>query len=114
MTVPIIFKDKFTVAVFAASLVVLAVAFWFAYGNLADADSLLVIHFDSYKGIDFFGDRKDVFDILLTSGIIWLVNLVLANEFYFRERVLSYFIASATLLFTVLILIGVNVIISVN
>ncbi len=109
-----ILKDKYTAAFFGLSLLVLAIAFAVAYVNLADSDGLLVIHFDAYKGADFFGNVRDVFDILITALVILVVNMAIAHRFYYRERLLSYLISATTLILMVLILIGVNVIISIN
>ena len=114
MKLPIVLKDKYTLILFALSFVILAFAFSIAYVNLSDANSLMVVHFDSYRGVDFFGAKSDVYNILTISLIIWLINLFLTNKFYFRERFLSYALATGTILFMVLILIAVNVIISVN
>ena len=114
MSVLELLKDKYILATFAAALLVLLVAFSFAYVNILENTNLLVIHFDSFRGADFFGDRRDISDILITALIIGLINFSLANAFYFKERILSYFLAGGTLLFMVLILVAIRVIISIN
>lgn len=111
---PIILKDKYSIAVFAVSAILLIIAFGAAYVNILDNRNLLVIHFDSYKGADFFGDSRDMADILITGVIVWVLNLALANELYFRERFLSYALTASTFLFSVLILIAIRVIIYIN
>ena len=114
ITPPIILKDKYTSVFFAAALLFLVVAFGMAYVNILDNRNLLVIHFDAYRGADFFGDRRDVADILITGAIVLSINLWLANELYFRERFLSYALTVSTFLFSVLILVAIRVIISIN
>ena len=111
---PTILKDKYTLITFALALLVLLVSFSFAYVNILDNSNLLVIHFDSFNGADFFGDRRDIVDILVTAAIIWIINFMLASEFYFKERFLSYALAISTMLFSVLILVAINAIISIN
>ena len=111
---PIILKDKYTRLALIAAFLFLLFAFSSAYVNLADNQSLMVIHFDSFRGADFFGDKNDVFEILMSAAAVLLINAFLANELYFRERILSYLIVFATMVFMVLILAGVNVIISIN
>lgn len=111
---PAILKDRYTAALFLLGALFLIVAFAVAYVNILDSRSLLVIHFDAYRGADFFGDRTDIVDILLIAGLVLLLNFFLANELYFRERILSYILAGSTLAFVVLILVAVNVIINVN
>ena len=114
MISPAILKDKYTALFFVAGFLALLTGFSLAYVNILDNPNLLVIHFDSFKGADFFGDRRDIIDILVTAAIIWIINFMLASEFYFKERFLSYILAIATLLFSVLILVAVNVIININ
>lgn len=111
---PIILKDRYTLALFLLAALILFFGFSKFYVNLWDSKNLLVIHFDAYRGADFFGTASDVLDILISAVIVLLVNLVLANELYLRERFLSYAIATSTPVFMLLILIAVRVIISIN
>lgn len=112
--VPAILKDKYIIIAFALSLVVLIGAFFIAYVNFWDTINLLVIHFDPFNGADFFGTKNDVFGIIVASAAVWLINMALAQEFYYKERFLSYLLAFGTLIFTALILIAIKVIINVN
>lgn len=114
MTIPESLKDKYIAIAFAVGLVILVTAFFIAYINLLDADSLLIIHLDIFKGADFFGDYYDVFGIIAIAGVVWLLNIALAHEFYFKERFLSYVLAYGTVLFMILILVAINVIITIN
>jgi len=118
MHVPIpfrkILKDKYLRAVFALSFLILLFGFIFAYLQVWDITSPLIIHFDVYKGIDFLGNRFDVFGILLTALVMIAVNLWLANFLYYRERFLSFVFGFVSLGLSILILIAISVIISVN
>jgi len=114
MTTPTILKDKYTGSALVLAAVILITAFFRAYINFWDNASLLVIHFDAFQGADFFGKASDVFDIVISGFVVLLINFGLAQALYFRERFLSYLIAFASLVFAVLILFGVNAIISVN
>ncbi len=109
-----ILKDKYLRVVFGLSFLILLFSFIFAYLQIWDITSPLIIHFDVYKGIDFLGDRFDVFGILLTALAMVAVNFVLANFLYYRERFLSFVFGFCSLGLTILILIAVSVIISVN
>ncbi|OGY63723.1 MAG: hypothetical protein A3I89_03570 [Candidatus Harrisonbacteria bacterium RIFCSPLOWO2_02_FULL_41_11] len=111
---PIILKDKYTVFAFALSAAILIIGFGITYTNLAGTDGLLVIHFDNFRGADFFGAKSAVFGILAMALVTLAINFFLADEFYFKERFLSYLLASVTAIFSILILMAVNVIISVN
>ena len=114
ISAPLILKDKFTVFPFLASFVLLAFAFFIVYLNLSDVSNILVIHFDSYKGIDFFGNKDHVFGMLFLGLFILVLNGFLANILYLRERFLSYVLSFSTTIFSILIFISILVIISVN
>ncbi|MDP3729839.1 MAG: hypothetical protein Q8R26_03810 [bacterium] len=113
-SVPAIFKDRHITSFFVVASIFLILSFSVAYVQFADTTNLLVIHFDTYKGIDFFGSTSDVFDVLMTAVIVFIINTALIHVFYFRERFLAYILAVVTAFFTVLIFIGINVIITVN
>ncbi|MFH1759301.1 MAG: hypothetical protein ABH822_01930 [Patescibacteria group bacterium] len=109
-----VFKDKILLSAFGASLFILLIGFSVAFVALADVRHLLVIHFDSYSGIDFLGDKSDVFGALLSGLALTIINGLLAIAFYLRERLLSYILAFSSILVSLLILITIFVIVSVN
>lgn len=106
-------KDRYIATFFLVAGIIWVISFSLVYANILDASNVLVIHFDSFRGADFFGEKSDVFDIIVTAAIIWLINLGLTHAFYDRERFLSYVIAGATAGYMVLILLAVNAIISI-
>lgn len=98
----------------AISLALIIVAFGVAYFNLRNVDHLLVIHFTGGQGIDFLGNKIDVYEILFSGLTVFLINIFLTAVFYERIRFFSYFISFFNIFFSTLILIAVGVIISVN
>lgn len=109
-----IIKDKYLRVVSGMSLLLWLIAGLIFYawpGSLSDS---LILHFDANKGVDFLGGKSDVLGILLSGIIIILINLFLSNFLYNRERFLAYIFSFANLLVSILILIVINVIISVN
>lgn len=111
---PVIFKDKFTLFPLLTGLVLLVAAFSVVYVRLADLQSLLVVHFDGFRGIDFLGSKSDVFGIVAAGLVIWCLNGFLVGRFYSRDRFLSYLLAFSSALFALLLLFAVIVIISIN
>lgn len=85
-----------------------------AYIRLAEIKTPLIIHFDAFKGIDFLGDRFDVFNILIVALVIVLINFFLAEFIFDRQRFLSFVFAYISLAASALTLIAIAVIISVN
>ena len=114
MFIPNIIKDKYLRVIFGLSLLVLIFNFVFAFLYLGDVKTPLIIHFDPFKGIDFLGGRTDVFGILTAGFVIVILNILLANFLYNRDRFLSFIFAFVSLTLSILILIVISVIISVN
>lgn len=109
-----ILKNKSLLIIFGLSFGVLVLTAIIVYVRLAEVTTPLIIHFDAYKGIDFLGNRIDVFNILIVAGVIFLINLILAELIFDRQRLLSFNFAFASLAVSILILIAILVIISVN
>lgn len=112
-SVPSIVKDQYLAPAFATAAVLWVAAFSYAYVNTLAASNVLAIHFDAFKGVDFFGSRGDIFNIMIIAAIVWAINAVLAELMYHREKFLSYVIGGATLLYMVLIFLAVGAIISI-
>ena len=113
LTVPSIVKDQYLASTFAASAFLWVAAFSLAYVNTLDAANVLAIHFDASKGVDFFGGKGDIFNIMIIAAIVGGINAVLAELMYRREKFLSYVIGGATLLYMVLIFLAIGAIISI-
>ncbi len=109
-----IIRDKYLRVVFALSFLILLLASLISYLKFSPMTSSLIVHFDAYKGIDFLGNKIDVFGILLSALVMVLINLFLAEFLYNRERFLSYIFGFVSFGLILLILIAISVIISAN
>ncbi len=109
-----IFKNRNFIVIFGLSLGFLILTAGVAYLRLTEITTPLIIHFDAFKGIDFLGDRFDVSNILIVALIIILINSILAEFIFDRQRFLSFVFAYVSLAISILILIAVSVIISIN
>lgn len=109
-----IFKDRYLLIVFGLSTLMLIFNFIFAFISLGNTGAPLIIHFDAYKGIDVLAGRGTVFGILLSASAMLILNIFLADFLYHRDRFLSYILAFVSLPITILILIVISVIVSVN
>ncbi len=110
----VIYKDKILFSAFLLSLFLLVVAFSVIYVQLGDIQHLLIIRFDSFKGIDFLGEKSDVFGILISGIMLNIFNFLLALFLYYRERFLSYTLAFSGTFISLLILAVILVIINAN
>ncbi len=95
---------------FSLSLSIILAASLLAYFYFINNPHVIAIHFDSLRGIDYFGTRLDVFGILLVSLVINFVNTALSKSLYARENFLAFTIAVANTIFMSLILAAVSVI----
>mgnify|MGYP001572255989 CR=1 FL=1 len=109
-----ILKNKNFAIIFGLSLGILILTAFVAYIQLAEITTPLIIHFDAYKGIDFLGDKFDVFKILAVALTVFSINFILAEFIFYRQRFLSFVFAYASLATSVLTSIAITVIISVN
>lgn len=107
-------KDKYLRAVAGLSFFLLILASVIFYSGTGLSKGPLILHFDAYQGIDFLGNRSQVFQIILAVFVILLINFFLANFLYNRDRFLSYVFAFVSLEISILILILISVIIAVN
>lgn len=98
---------------YGSSVLLLAVAGILFYMRLGDAGHPLIIHW-SRGGIDFVGTRRTVAGILGVGAAMWAVNAALSSVFASRARFLAHLLAGASLFLSLLILIAVGSIISVN
>jgi len=60
------------------------------------------------------GEKSDIWGIWAGGLALLIVNSFLAGVFYHRERVLAYVFAGAALLLSILALVALGVIFSVN
>lgn len=107
-------KYSYITSLFGLSLVILIVAFSFFYVRLADVEHLIIVHFESLRGVDFLGSKKEVVGILASGLVLNFINFLLAAFLYNRQRFLSYLIGLVNVFISLLILLTIIVIISVN
>lgn len=111
---PELFRSRTLITLTVLSIVLLITSIGAVFLNLEALPSKLIIHFDQFRGVDFFGDITDVWWLVgLVVGMVAL-NLVLATGFFYRERIASYFLAATNVLLSLLLLVAIATILSVN
>jgi hypothetical protein len=109
-----VLKDKYLRIVFAVSFFVLLFTATFIFSRFINVGGPVIIHFDFFNGIDFVGGNGEVFGILAVDFVIVTINFLLAEFIYQRERFMSYLISFATLILSILFLVVIAVISSIN
>lgn len=99
---------------FGIALIIMIVAFSFFYVRLVDVEHLIIIHFESLRGVDFLGSKNEVIGILFSGLALNVINFLLASFLHNRQRLLSYLIGLMNIFISLLILLTIIVIISVN
>ncbi len=74
----------------------------------------LIINFDAFYGVRLFGGTADVLWIWVFGFLMCGMNLFLSSIFYRRERVMAYLLVGANVVLSLLLLILMAVIASVN
>jgi len=112
--IPKLVRDRYFSITIGLSFLILILSASLFYVQISPLEKPLILHFDSYMGIDFLGSKAQVFQIILSVFILFIINLFLAAFLYNRERFLSYMFVFVSLEIAVLILMAIGVIISVN
>lgn len=107
-------KDKYLISIFGLSFLVLFISFLTAFFKIGGITNPLIIHFDAYNGVNILGDKIDIFGVFASAFAAGLINFFLSNFFYYRERFIAYVFSFGSFGLSILILIAVSVIISVN
>ncbi len=109
-----IFKHKILVVLLSIAAVLTLIALGTIALRVDHLSTPLIIHFDAYHGIDFFGTRADLWGIGAIGALALVLNTFLAEAFFYRERLLTYVFMGANVLVSLFFLIAVIVIVSVN
>ncbi|KKU93876.1 MAG: hypothetical protein UY26_C0003G0024 [Candidatus Jorgensenbacteria bacterium GW2011_GWA1_48_13] len=107
-------ERKVMFVLLAAAMALMAFSLVLVLLNVNELSAPLILHFDKLKGIDFLGEKSDVWGIWAGGFALLVLNSLLASVFFHRERVLAYVFAGVNLLFAVLVLVALGVIFSVN
>ncbi len=110
----LIFNDKPLSIFTALSFLFLLIGLALIYFNITRLTSPIVLHFDGVLGMDFFGEKYALWFVWLTGFFVVMVNFFLGKTLFYRERVLSYLVFGATAFFSLLTLVAVSQIISLN
>jgi hypothetical protein len=109
-----ILKNKVPLALFAASFILIATSWWWAYRALHLITQPLIIHFNSREGINQIGSIGDLTGMAVLSVVILIVNLYIFLELGKRDQFWAVLLACSTLLYSALIFRGFAAIIGVN
>lgn len=76
--------------------------------------NFLILHFDSYRNIDFSGTREDLYMLIASALGMLLINFLLARFLSKREHFLSVVVSITSILLAGLLFLAVSVILANN
>jgi len=107
-------ENNFLLIITIFSFIVILSGLAIAFVYFTDSHTPLIIHFSMEKGIDFLGNRSHVFGILWTGLFFVVLNTVLAEILWKKIVSLAHVLLGINLLVSILIIINLFSIISVN
>ena len=110
---PLIKNRRFTIGI-AISILLVVVGLFIAGVKFPDPSMPLIIHVSHLGGINFVGNRRDVFGILITGLLMIVLNILLANRMFKRVRSLAILLVFGSVILSLLIFGKLMAIISIN
>lgn len=113
----LIFKDGFFRLLFFFSLAVNLFIWAFLYLKFSPLQTMgetLPLHYNIYFGIDFIGRWYEVFIMPLVGIFFIIINFILADIIYLRDKVTSYFLTGAGAFIQILLFLAAYSIIIIN
>ncbi len=112
--IPQIFTEKPLLILSGITGGILLVNLIFLMTKLNGLSYPLVLHFDSFHGVDFLGTISDFWGIWLGGIVLITLNFFLGGAFFKKERVLSYIVIATNVLLATLLFVITAVIIATN
>ncbi|MFH1193793.1 MAG: hypothetical protein V1661_02260 [bacterium] len=113
---PQIWHNAFYIYNFFISFTLLLLAWGEAvFGLFAFRNAVSVtLHYSIYFGVDWLGGRYNFFVFSGIATFVFLANFLLANAFYGKKRLLSYYLSASASLVLLVILIGISLVLYIN
>lgn len=106
-------KDKFILLPFVASIVLMLISIFIVAANFAYISGGLIVNYGT-EGFPILGDLATLQTIIaIASGII-LINLFLIYKIYSLERFFAHALSLTNLFISILTLLGLSGIVSLN
>jgi len=113
----LIFKDRFFQVVLGLSLIInflIWLATYYIFFPLQHFGELIPLRYNIYFGISLVGKWYEVF-VMPTVGIfIIIINFILADIIYLRDKVVSYFLLGASVFTQILLGLASYMVILIN
>lgn len=109
-----ILKHAFPKQALLWSLFLVVAALVLIFVTVRSLNFPVVLRFNERQGILMFGEQVQVFGVWFAFFALWVLNTLLAEFLYFRERMLSYTLVIANGFLSVFLLTAIITIVLVN
>lgn len=110
-------KNRYFQVTIFLSVVLLALTFalplWRLFPGITERFAI-PLHYNIHSGVDSFGPWERIFTIPEISGIILVLNLLIAVSLWKRDKVLSYFFVTVGMLAQLFALIAMIFVVYIN
>jgi len=105
----VFWKDKIVLMGLASALFFNLALLLLVYVKIPDSNLPLILHYSAYRGVDFLGESSRIYSLPAISLVFLMLNLILADFFYKKEKPVSYFfILSPPVIAVLLLLAAIN------
>lgn len=99
-------KDKLVLSIFSVSLFI-NIALWiYLRFTIKPTSQLVILHYSVRFGPDLLGEYFQIFNIALVGGFLIIVNTILSDFIYSREKLAALFLTGATLVAQIFLFIA--------
>ncbi|MEX2436817.1 MAG: hypothetical protein WD471_01475 [Candidatus Paceibacterota bacterium] len=109
-----IFKSRIILLFLGLSVLLLITSFILILINVGDLSYPLILHFNSYEGVNLTGEASSLWSILIVAVLVVVLNFFIGNSLFKRERMMAYLIFAINVIISIVTLISVAQIISIN
>lgn len=99
-------KDRFNIITLATSLLINLIIWLILFFKIQPQNQPIVLHYNIYFGIDFIDQWYKIYFIPSLGLLFILLNLIISFVVYREERLLVYFLLSASLFIQILLVIA--------
>ncbi|MBI5071313.1 hypothetical protein HZB93_00220 [Candidatus Falkowbacteria bacterium] len=113
----LVFKDGFFRILLITSLALnlfLWAILYLKFSEFRSIGEVLPLHYNIYFGVDFIGRWYEIFIMPLVGIFFIIINLILADIIYLRDKVTSYFLAGVSAFIQVLLSLAAYAVIMIN
>lgn len=110
----VFYSDSLNYASLGLALLMNIIHVAFIYFKLGFSNATIIIHYNVVYGQDLVQKEKFVYIIPATALFFFILNVILANYFYRKEKLASYFLNFSNLAVQLIFFVASIIIVKIN